>query len=69
MLLAGVLEEGLVQPEPAGQGTVVLTRRGRLLADAVVRAFSRRCVEMMDDAELHVVHHFSPYFRNRWDKG
>ncbi|GAB6903582.1 radical SAM family heme chaperone HemW [Kineosporia succinea] len=38
VLLAGVLEEGLVQPEPAGQGTVVLTRRGRLLADAVVRA-------------------------------
>ncbi|MCE0539152.1 radical SAM family heme chaperone HemW [Kineosporia rhizophila] len=38
IVLAEVLADGLVEPEPAGQGTVVLTRRGRLLADAVVRA-------------------------------
>ncbi|GAA3624027.1 radical SAM family heme chaperone HemW [Kineosporia mesophila] len=38
VLLAGVLADGLVEPEPAAAGTVVLTRRGRLLADAVVRA-------------------------------
>jgi putative oxygen-independent coproporphyrinogen III oxidase len=38
LILAEVLADGLVQTEPAGQGIVVLTRRGRLLADAVVRA-------------------------------
>ncbi len=38
IVLSEVLAQGLVEPEPAGQGTVVLTRRGRLLADAVVRA-------------------------------
>ncbi|MBT0770825.1 coproporphyrinogen III oxidase [Kineosporia sp. J2-2] len=37
-LLGQVLDDGLVEPGPAVQGTVVLTRRGRLLADAVVRA-------------------------------
>ena len=31
------VERGLVQPEPVERGRVVLTRRGRLLADAVVR--------------------------------
>jgi hypothetical protein len=30
-------EEGLVQPDALAHGRVVLTRRGRLLADAVVR--------------------------------
>ncbi len=38
VILSEVLADGLVQTEPAGQGIVVLTRRGRLLADAVVRA-------------------------------
>jgi putative oxygen-independent coproporphyrinogen III oxidase len=37
-LLRDVLADGLVEPEPAGRGVVVLTRRGRLLADTVVRA-------------------------------
>jgi oxygen-independent coproporphyrinogen-3 oxidase len=37
-LLRDVLADGLVDPEAADLGVVVLTRRGRLLADAVVRA-------------------------------
>jgi oxygen-independent coproporphyrinogen-3 oxidase len=37
-LLRDVLADGLVEPEPAERGVVVLTRRGRLLADTVVRA-------------------------------
>ena len=38
--LASLVDDGLVDPgaEAAGAGRVVLTRRGRLLADAVVRA-------------------------------
>jgi oxygen-independent coproporphyrinogen-3 oxidase len=35
--LPGLLERGLVEREALGRGTVVLTLRGRLLADAVVR--------------------------------
>ncbi|GAB3264258.1 radical SAM family heme chaperone HemW [Kineosporia babensis] len=38
IVLGEVLARGLVEPEPAERGTVVLTRQGRLLADAVVRA-------------------------------
>lgn len=34
---AGALEDGLLDPEPYGRGRAVLTLRGRLLADAVVR--------------------------------
>jgi putative oxygen-independent coproporphyrinogen III oxidase len=34
---ARALEDGLLEPEPYGQGRAVLTLRGRLLADAVVR--------------------------------
>jgi oxygen-independent coproporphyrinogen-3 oxidase len=33
----GLVADGLVQPGPAASGVVVLTRRGRLLADSVVR--------------------------------
>ncbi|MBX3093959.1 MAG: coproporphyrinogen III oxidase [Cryobacterium sp.] len=36
--VAGLLADGLVEPAAALSGTVVLTLRGRLLADAVVRA-------------------------------
>lgn len=36
-LLHDLLADGLVEPAPAARGTVVLTLRGRLLADAVVR--------------------------------
>ena len=35
--LAGLVDDGLADPGAAGAGRVVLTRRGRLLADAVVR--------------------------------
>lgn len=35
--VAGLIADGLVEPGPALRGTVVLTLRGRLLADAVVR--------------------------------
>ncbi|MBI0296687.1 coproporphyrinogen III oxidase [Streptomyces sp. PRKS01-29] len=34
---ARALEDGLLEPEPYGRGRAVLTLRGRLLADAVVR--------------------------------
>ncbi|NEW72852.1 radical SAM family heme chaperone HemW [Streptomyces rhizosphaericus] len=34
---ARALEDGLLEPEPYGRGQAVLTLRGRLLADAVVR--------------------------------
>ncbi|GDY42658.1 hypothetical protein SANT12839_035400 [Streptomyces antimycoticus] len=34
---ARALEDGLLDPEPYGRGRAVLTLRGRLLADAVVR--------------------------------
>ncbi|GAA0641748.1 radical SAM family heme chaperone HemW [Streptomyces malaysiensis subsp. malaysiensis] len=34
---ARALEDGLLEPEPYGRGLAVLTLRGRLLADAVVR--------------------------------
>jgi oxygen-independent coproporphyrinogen-3 oxidase len=37
-VLREVLADGLVDAEQAGRGVVVLTRRGRLLADTVVRA-------------------------------
>jgi oxygen-independent coproporphyrinogen-3 oxidase len=37
LAVAGLLADGLVEPGPALRGTVVLTLRGRLLADAVVR--------------------------------
>ncbi len=37
-LLREVLADGLVDAEAAGRGVVVLTRRGRLLADTVVRS-------------------------------
>jgi hypothetical protein len=37
-LLRDVLADGLVDVEAAGRGVVVLTRRGRLLADTVVRS-------------------------------
>jgi oxygen-independent coproporphyrinogen-3 oxidase len=36
--LPAQVEGGLVEPEELGRGRVVLTLRGRLLADAVVRA-------------------------------
>ena len=36
--VAGLIADGLVEPADALHGTVVLTLRGRLLADAVVRA-------------------------------
>jgi len=36
--VAGLIADGLVEPAAALSGTVVLTLRGRLLADAVVRA-------------------------------
>jgi oxygen-independent coproporphyrinogen-3 oxidase len=35
--IAGLIADGLVEPAPAFAGRVVLTRSGRLLADAVVR--------------------------------
>ncbi|MGH3370120.1 MAG: radical SAM family heme chaperone HemW, partial [Nocardioidaceae bacterium] len=35
--LAGQVDAGLVEPDHLGHGRVVLTLRGRLLADAVVR--------------------------------
>lgn len=35
--VAGLIADGLVEPGPALRGTVVLTLRGRLLADGVVR--------------------------------
>ncbi|CAM5391353.1 hypothetical protein SANTM175S_03824 [Streptomyces antimycoticus] len=37
MAAAGALEDGLLDPGPYGRGRAVLTLRGRLLADAVVR--------------------------------
>jgi hypothetical protein len=37
-LLADVLADGLIDPDAAAAGLVVLTGRGRLLADTVVRA-------------------------------
>jgi coproporphyrinogen III oxidase-like Fe-S oxidoreductase len=36
--LPGAVEDGLVEPDALGTGRVTLTLRGRLLADAVVRA-------------------------------
>lgn len=39
--VAGLIADGLVEPAAALQGTIVLTLRGRLLADAVVRALLR----------------------------
>ncbi len=36
--LAGLVADGLLELEPAERGVVMLTRRGRLLADTVVRA-------------------------------
>ena len=38
--VAGLMADGLVDPTAALGGTLVLTRRGRLLADAVVRALT-----------------------------
>jgi oxygen-independent coproporphyrinogen-3 oxidase len=38
--VAGLIADGLVEPGDALRGTVVLTLRGRLLADAVVRALT-----------------------------
>lgn len=38
--VAGLIADGLVEPRTALAGRVVLTRRGRLLADAVVRALA-----------------------------
>jgi putative oxygen-independent coproporphyrinogen III oxidase len=38
---AGLVEQGLLDPLAAAEGVVVLTRRGRLLADTVVRALLR----------------------------
>jgi oxygen-independent coproporphyrinogen-3 oxidase len=35
--VAGLIADGLVEPAAALRGTVVLTLRGRLLGDAVVR--------------------------------
>ena len=35
--MAGLIADGLVVPEGAFQGRLVLTLKGRLLADAVVR--------------------------------
>jgi oxygen-independent coproporphyrinogen-3 oxidase len=35
--IAGLISDGLIDPVPARRGTVVLTLRGRLLADQVVR--------------------------------
>ena len=40
--VAGLIADGLVIPEAALQGEVILTLRGRLLADAVVRALLLR---------------------------
>jgi oxygen-independent coproporphyrinogen-3 oxidase len=37
-LLRDVLTDGLIDPDAADRGVVILTRRGRLLADSVVRA-------------------------------
>jgi len=39
--VAGLVADGLVEGRDAVRGRVVLTRRGRLLADAVVRALTR----------------------------
>ncbi|MEZ5113737.1 MAG: hypothetical protein R2693_09910 [Nocardioidaceae bacterium] len=36
--LAQVIDDGLVQRLPGGQGWVALTERGRLLGDAVARS-------------------------------
>jgi oxygen-independent coproporphyrinogen-3 oxidase len=38
--VAGLIADGLVDPEAALAGRIVLTLRGRLLADAVVRALT-----------------------------
>ena len=38
LAVAGLVADGLVEGADAVRGRVVLTRRGRLLADAVVRA-------------------------------
>ena len=38
--VAGLIADELVEPDAALQGRIVLTRRGRLLADAVVRALT-----------------------------
>ena len=38
--VAGLIADGLVDGAAAVAGTVVLTRKGRLLADAVVRALT-----------------------------
>jgi oxygen-independent coproporphyrinogen-3 oxidase len=38
--VAGLVADGLVDGSAAVRGRVVLTRRGRLLADAVVRALT-----------------------------
>jgi oxygen-independent coproporphyrinogen-3 oxidase len=35
--IAGLIADGLVEPTPAFHGRLVLTLKGRLLADAVVR--------------------------------
>jgi oxygen-independent coproporphyrinogen-3 oxidase len=35
--VAGLIADGLAEPAQALRGTLVLTLRGRLLADAVVR--------------------------------
>jgi len=40
-VLRDLLADGLVEPVPARRGTVVLTLRGRLLADTVVRSLLR----------------------------
>jgi len=38
VLLGSLVADGLLDPDAADRGTVILTRRGRLLADTVVRA-------------------------------
>ena len=38
--VAGLVEDGLVEPDPAREGHIVLTLRGRLLADLVTRTLT-----------------------------
>jgi oxygen-independent coproporphyrinogen-3 oxidase len=37
----GLVDDGLVEAEPAASGRIVLTLRGRLLADHVTRVITR----------------------------
>ena len=51
--VAGLIADGLVDPASAIKGTVVLTLRGRLLADAVVRSLLTQAPPLPEQAKTY----------------